>query len=127
MVFCVVKPSFRDASCCRLDVVNGAAGNLRRSERLMACTEKRAPSQLASTFSASSRLFSSAFSPPKPVKRAEIAPAPIWNFASIDQYSSGRKISISFSRSQIIFAATDCTRPALKPFLTFCQSSGLIL
>ncbi len=42
------------------------------------------------------------------------------------QYSSGLNSRISFSRSIIIFKATDCTRPALKPFLTLRHKIGLI-
>src|SRR5699024_11792828 len=48
-------------------------------------------------------------------------------WASIDQYSSGVKFSISFSRSITIFKATDCTLPALNPFFTFFHNNGLIL
>ena len=43
------------------------------------------------------------------------------------QYSSGTNCSISRSRSQMSFSATDCTRPALRPRRTLSQSSGLIL
>ena len=48
------------------------------------------------------------------------------NCASSVQYSLGIKASICASRSAMIRSATDCTRPALKPLLTFCQSSGLM-
>ena len=47
--------------------------------------------------------------------------------AVISQYSSGMKSSISCSRSTTSLVATDCTRPALRPFFTFAHSSGLIL
>ena len=40
MVFWVEKPSLREASCCKFDVVKGGAGNLRRSPFLMADTLK---------------------------------------------------------------------------------------
>ena len=127
MVFWVVKPSLRLASCWRLEVVKGAAGNLRRSPFLMMDTLKVAPAQESTTRWASSRLCSSVFSPPKPVKRPMTFALPMVKGAEMVQYSSGTKMSISSSRSQIIFVATDCTRPALRPFLTLRQSSGLIL
>jgi len=41
------------------------------------------------------------------------------------QYSSGTKALISRSRSTISLTATDCTRPADRPFATFFQRSGL--
>ena len=41
------------------------------------------------------------------------------------QYSLGMKSAISFSRSAMIFTATDCTRPALKPFLILRHNKGL--
>ena len=47
--------------------------------------------------------------------------------AKMFQYSSGTNFSISRSRSQTSFSATDCTRPALSPRRTLSQSSGLIL
>ena len=127
MVFWVVKPSLREASCWRLDVVKGGAGYLRRSDCLMLETAKEAFSQRLSTSSASALQVRSFFSPSMPVKWAVMAACSSLNFASTVQYSSGTKISISFSRSQIILAATDWTRPADRPFLIFCQSSGLIL
>ena len=67
MVFWVEKPSLREASCCRFEVVNGGAGRRRRSPFLMAATLKAAPSQRAMTASASARVFSSAFASPSPV------------------------------------------------------------
>ena len=47
--------------------------------------------------------------------------------ASIVQYSFGINAFISSSLSHIILNATDCTRPAESPRLTFAQSKGLIL
>ena len=41
--------------------------------------------------------------------------------ASRDQYSSGTKAMMARSRSHTRRRATDCTRPALRPVLTFCQ------
>ncbi len=49
---------------------------------------------------------------------------PFCSSASMVQYSSGMKASSSFSRSQIRRRATDCTRPADRPFFTFFHSSG---
>ncbi len=43
------------------------------------------------------------------------------------QYSSGTNFSISCSRSQTSFKATDWTRPALRPRRTLSHRSGLIL
>ena len=108
-------------------MVKGAAGNLRCSPFLIWETRKDAFLHFSSTASASSRLCSSAFSAPKPVKRALTFALPMAKAAVMVQYSSGTKMSISSSRSQIILVATDCTRPALRPFLTLRQSSGLIL
>ena len=127
MVFWVVKPSLRLASCWRLEVVKGAAGYLRRSPFLMMDTRNVASRHASTTAWASCWLCSSALSPPKPVKRALTFALPMVKGAEMVQYSSGTKMSISSSRSQIIFVATDCTRPALRPFFTLRQSSGLIL
>ena len=95
--------------------------------RMMMDTLKVAPAQESTTRWASSRLCSSVFSPPKPVKRPMTFALPMVKGAEMVQYSSGTNTSISCSRSQIILVATDCTRPALRPFLTLRQSSGLIL
>jgi len=45
--------------------------------------------------------------------------------AVMDQYSSARNASRSFSRSQISLTATDCTRPMLNPRRTFFHSNWL--
>ena len=46
---------------------------------------------------------------------------------SIVQYSFGTNACISFSRSQIIFNATDCTRPAESPKKKVFHKNGLTL
>ena len=51
---------------------------------------------------------------------------PFLKTPSMVQYSSGLKSFISFSRSMINLRATDCTRPAESPFLTFFQRIGEI-
>ena len=66
---------------------------------------------------------------PMPQTRFVLSKAPpsTSKTASIVQYSSGIKASISFSLSHIILNATDCTRPALRPLFILAQSTGLIL
>ena len=49
------------------------------------------------------------------------------NVASILQYSFGTNALISSSLSTIRRTATDCTRPADKPLLTFFHKKGLNL
>ena len=49
------------------------------------------------------------------------------NSAVMFQNSCGLNFFISFSLSQIIFNAADCTLPALSPLRIFLQRSGLIL
>ena len=69
MVLAVVKPSLREASCCRFEVVNGAAGFLRRSLARTLFTSKRACSTRAFAAAASCSLCSSAFLPSSDVRR----------------------------------------------------------
>ena len=66
MVLPVLKLSLREASCCKLEVVNGAAGILRRSLFLMARTLYAPSRARASSASHSSRVCTSNFSPFSP-------------------------------------------------------------
>ena len=52
------------------------------------------------------------------------ASSPLFNKASMLQYSCGLKARTSFSRSQISFTVIDWTRPAERPLLTFFHKSG---
>ena len=119
--------SLRLASCCSDAVVNGAEGDLSLVDVLMSETLKGFPLTRETTSSASCRVLSSFFSPFIPQNWASKRVFPLWNAASISQYSSGMKASISSSRSTTSRVATLCTRPADRPFLTLAQSMGLIL
>ena len=128
MVFFGEKFSLRDASCCNVLVMNGAAGFRFFSFRLIPSSTSSAPSTSLTTASAIAWVGISAFFP------STLSSLP-WNvgftFPSrssvIDQYSSDLKALISFSRSHTMRNATDCTRPALKPRCTFFHNMGLIL
>ena len=116
MVWVAEKPNLREASCCMVDVINGACG-LRVSglattlmtERLAALTAALAA---MASFSLPSENLSS-FLPFNDTKRAGKSPPLVFLIlASKDQYSWFWKTSISVSRSQMRRRATDCTRPA---------------
>ena len=126
MVFLVRKFNLRAASCCRLLVVKGFAGFLLRSFFSTFLTSKSVLSILAVTsftLCASGNFF---FLPSIPQKFALNFLRAFLKLPSMLQYSSGTNSRISFSRSIIIFKATDWTRPALNPFLTLRQRIGLI-
>ena len=121
-----VMLSLLDASCWRVEVMKGGAGDFCFSPRLTLLTVKAAFSTAARTSSTSSLEWSSCFLSPLPWKRAvkEEFSTPQLSLASRSQYSCGTKASISSSRSTTMRVATDWTRPALRPFLTFFQRSG---
>src|SRR3989338_5121808 len=115
MVRWAEKPSLREASCCRVEVVTGGGG-VRRAGffsteatlKLQACTAARAPPARASVF----RSNLESFLPSCLTSRARKGSDPAETSASTVQYSWVRKRSISSSRSTISRRATDCTRPA---------------
>src|SRR6266508_1932223 len=91
------KPSLREASCWRVEVMNGGAALRRRSLLLTsATTQVAARARSAAAVASASRL----------------------------QYSWGLKASISRSRSTIIFRAADWTRPADRPARTLRHRTG---
>jgi len=130
MVLRVVKPSLREASCCRVEVVNGGAG--RRLRSLLAtsvtCSEPAAACWMR-------RRASSAVSPSVMVNCSNFLPSSFTSFAvngceacassaAMVQYSRALNASISSSRSTIMRNAGDCTRPADRPGWTLRHSTG---
>ena len=118
--------SLRDASCWSVEVVNGGAGCFLRCDFLSSVTMYSAPERRASIPSACSFEASSAFFPSISASfaaNARFEEAAV-NFASMLQYSCDRNARISSSRSTIILTATDCTRPADSPRLTFFHRNG---
>ena len=116
IVRCALNPSFRDASCCIVDVVKGAAGRRRVGLLTTFFTIKLAASTVAFAVLADVSLFKANFSSFSPLSVVSFAinvfAAEFLSLASMDQYSSELNFSISSSRSQISRRATDCTRPA---------------
>ena len=116
MVRLAEKPSFREASCCRVDVVKGGAG--RRRTRFVSIVDTAQSAALIRAavcvaIASPVRLILFSLSPSKWVMRAvKLSSLFVWKSVSTDQYSCAVKASISASRSQIRRKATDCTRPA---------------
>ncbi len=105
--------------------MNGADGRWRDSLRSTLATLKVPDSRALTIFAASSPLPTSAFFAPVRSRRALNGGGwSAWRSAPRIQYSSETKASISSWRSQTILRATDCTRPADSPCLTFSQRSG---
>jgi hypothetical protein len=117
MVRVAPKPSLREASCCKVEVVKGGKGlrlvSLRSTDstwKPAACSRRRVA---AEALASSDRSNFSSLRPSRWVSRAvKVASAAFLSATSMVQYSWGRKTSISASRSQIRRSATDCTRPA---------------
>src|SRR5690606_55090 len=110
MVRLTEKYSLREASCCRVEVVKGGAGDFLAGFWSRAATEKVAPIFFFKKVSASVLLAKVL------PKRAEKAcPLEVLNSALIRTAASGTNPSISRSRSTIKRTATDCTRPAESP------------
>ena len=112
-------PSLLLASCCKVLVVNGAAGLRLDGLLLMPATVKVAPAsdsrKARASSSLSKRCFSSAFNSWPPAAKMAVTlncelPA---------------KASISCSRSTSSRTAGLWTRPADLPPGTFCQTTGL--
>ena len=128
MVRVAVKPRRRDASCCKVLVMNAGVGCLARLPFFSSPTVYSAPSSPFSMARASASVCGSSFLPlSSEARRAVKLLCPTPRVASTFQYSSGLKPSISFSRSSIRRTATLWTRPADRPRRTFRQRNGLSL
>jgi len=122
------KDSFFAASCCSVEVVNGAEGFLRRSRRFTSVHPKvLRPFRSVRTRVASASLWISAFFSSIWCSFAVKRCPDFSSCASTVQYSTGLKARIARSRSTIRRSATVCTRPAEIPFFTVFQSTGLAL
>ncbi len=115
MVRCAEKPSLREASCCRVEVVKGGAGlrlpgffSTEATLKAAACTAARAA--VAAAASPRSNLVSRL--PWCLTRRPRNGSEPALTSASTVQYSWVLNRSISSSRSTTRRRATDCTRPA---------------
>ncbi len=119
MVLPTEKYNFLDASCCNVDVVNGAEGDFFAGFLSNLLTEKSAEiffsKNALASFSEAKVLFSLA---------ENTLPSSVLNSAAILNDACGSNASISLSRSTINLTATDCTRPAERPGLIFFQSTG---
>src|SRR5437016_12738532 len=91
------KPSLRDASCCRVLVVNGGGADLRRSERVTLWTLNRSPLSAASCCWASASEPMRALAPSMRLSSAvNVAPPPARRSSAASvQYSSLTKAPIS--------------------------------
>ena len=128
MVRVAVKPSRRDASCCRVLVMKAGVGCLERLPRFSSPTVYCAPARPCSMARASASVRGSSFLPAaSAASRAVNFLPPALRVASTFQYSSGVKASISFSRSSMRRTATLCTRPADRPRRIFRHRKGLSL
>src|SRR5215475_14072337 len=116
MVWAGAKPSLRLASCCSVEVVNGAGGLRLAGLASTLTTAKAALSNACLKASASAGVPMSRrwiFWPSAPTRRASnSSPRGVASVATSDQYSRGTNFSISSSRSQTSRSATDCTRVA---------------
>ena len=126
IVFCVEKLRTLPASCCIVLVVNGSGDFLPRSPFFTSSISKDSFLILSSITSFSSREAMLIFPFSSPVKCAVSGLFSPFaeRSASIVQYSSGMNAAISSSRSHISLSATDWTRPAESPLLTFAHSTG---
>ena len=120
-------PGSRAASCCRVEVVKGGAGE-RRAGLVSTAETLNCPASTAwRAARAEASLFRSnleSFLPSCLVSRARNGSAPAETSASTVQYSWARKASISTSRSTTSRKATDCTRPAEREPGSLRQSTG---
>ena len=130
MVRAGAKPSLREASCCKVEVVKGAAGWRLAGLRL----DARRPRtwRVSSALLKASRLGA----------RADVEPVELLAVGAdepggegraglrlqmrrrSDQYSLRDEGSISSSRSQTSRSATDCTRPAERAPGSLRHSTG---
>ena len=119
------KPSFFAASCCSVLVLNGSAGFLRRSRRLMSVTSKVFRPETSVTIACALASFGmSGLLPSTWCSFAVNGWLSCSSAAAMVQYSVAVNARISRSRSTSSRSATVCTRPAESPFLTVFQSTG---
>src|SRR5690606_12503373 len=120
IVLATENPSFLLASCCNVEVVNGAAG-----ERFAGFFSRELTVNAAAILSrkkASASLFCS--------KRCGNSalncsfPFPVVNCATILKLASALTLLISRSRYTISLTATDCPRPADNDGFTFFHNTG---
>ena len=123
MVCATVNPNLRAASCCKVDVVKGAAGLFFSGRVEMSWMVKEADRQLSRNFWASAlvliRRDSSAF-----ISTGLPSASGTRNTAVTRYDASDWKACISRSRSTIRRTATDCTRPAESAGFTFFHNTG---
>ncbi len=127
MVRWAAKPSLRAASCCRVEVVKGGAGERLAGFFSTAVTLKAAAATVERAALARSALGRSNFFSDLPsslTRRARNGSEPAATSASTLQYSWVLKASISCSRSTIRRSATDCTRPAERAPGSLRHSTG---
>ncbi len=127
MVRWAEKPSLRDASCCRVEVVKGGAGVRRAGFFSTEATLKVADSTAARAAWATASAPRSNFVSRLPsclTRRARKGSEPAVTSASMVQYSWVLNRSISSSRSTMMRSATDCTRPAERAPGSLRQSTG---
>src|SRR5689334_14244658 len=127
MVRWALKPSLREASCCRVEVVNGGGGERRAGFFSTALTLKVAAltaSRAAKAAVSSPRSNLASRLPWWVTSRATNGSAPEETSASTVQYSWVRNASISSSRSTTRRSATDWTRPAEREPGSLRHSTG---
>src|ERR1700761_1007054 len=115
MVRWAEKPSLREASCCRVEVVKGGEGKRRAGFFSTADTLNWPASTAALAARAEASLLRSnlaSFLPACLTSLARNGSEPAETSASTVQYSWVLNCSISISRSTTRRRATDCTRPA---------------
>ena len=121
-----LNDSLRLASCWRVEVVNGGAGDRFWVRTPILRTTGFASRSAATCRSAVASSETSSASPSiRTSSAANVSPAAVARIASIVQYSRAVKASISRSRSTTSRTATDWTRPADRPPRTLRDSSGL--
>ena len=118
--------SFREASCWRVEVVKGGAAFRFFSAFFTPVTVKSLPVMWPMISSTSASLASSRFFllPVVPRHKGARLPQPVQGHIQ-GPVLPGDKARISFSRSTTSRVATDCTRPAERPWRTFFHSRGL--
>src|SRR6187431_3337774 len=118
MVCATEKLNFLDASCCSVDVVNGAEGDFLAGFFSRSRTKKSAPISFVKNACASSSVLN------REGSSALMLLLPSLNSAVTLYNAVGLNCNTSRSLSTTIRTATDCTRPADKPALIFFQRTG---
>ena len=123
-----LKRSFRAASCCSGEVMNGGTGKRRFSFVATESTRYSLPSTAATIACAAASSPIATFTPSRLARLVFSSGGFLpFRWTSIDQYSCLTKARISRSRSTISRSATVCTRPADNPRRTLSHSNGEIL